>query len=341
MKFAVGYQLAEQGDESFVELVRDYRECISEVYFPWGALASGRASLTSRRGCVDWSGQQRMERDLLALKEMGLRLDLLFNANCYGQHAVSEYLQNQVMSLVEYLKDLLGGVQTVTTTSLAVAHVLKKHAPDVEVRASVNMRLGTPTAMSAIAHLFDGYYVQRDFNRDIGYLRELRRWADLAGKKLYLLANSGCLRFCPAQTFHDNMVAHDAQIDEMRNIAGFTPHLCWALFKDPANWVRILQATWIRPEDLHHYEGLFDVVKLATRMHSRPRMVLGAYSRRQFGGNLPDLLEPGFSPALAPNAIANTRFPADWFERTSTCAGRCHACNYCNDVLAKVLCRAE
>lgn len=334
MKFAVGYQLAEQDEESFVSIVRDYREHIAEVYFPWGQMASGRASLTNRRGYVDWDGQRRMETDLRELVEMGISLDLLFNANCYGQHAVSEYLENQVLSVLGHLQDVCGGVQTVTTTSLAVARTVKHNAPDIEVRASVNMRIGTVQGMQYVQGLFDGYYVQRDFNRDLQRIGDLKEWADAHGKKLYPLVNSGCLAFCSGQTFHDNLVAHEQEINETRNIPGWTPMVCWNLLKDRANWPILLQATWIRPEDLHHYEGLFPRVKLATRMHAHPRMVIDAYVRRKFAGNLLDLFEPGYSPIVRPFVIDNSRFPADWFERSRQCG---HASTYYKSVLEQVL----
>ena len=47
-----------------------------------------------------------------------------------------------------------------------------------KMRASVNMRVGTIQGMQYLAHLFDGYYVQRDHNRDITHLAELKEWAD-------------------------------------------------------------------------------------------------------------------------------------------------------------------
>ena len=337
MKFAIGYQLAEEGDESIVEVIGDYRDHVAEVYFPWADMASGRAALTSRRGHMDWPGQQRMEHDLKALRDVGVRLDLLFNANCYGGLAVSEHLQNQVISVLDHLADLVGQVDIVTTTSLAVARTVKRYDPAIEVRASVNMRIGTVQGMQYVAGLFDSYHVQRDCNRDLTHLRMLKDWADANGKRLVMLANSGCLAFCSGQTFHDNMVAHETQIDETRNIPGWTPMVCWHLTKDRANWPAILQATWVRPEDLHHYDSLFDVVKLATRMHRSPRLVLDAYVNRRHRGNLLDLFEPSFSPALAPHAIDNQHFPADWFERTSTCTRHCHQCSYCAETLGRVL----
>ncbi len=340
MKFAVGYQLSEASEEPFVQLVRDFLPHVAEVYFPWADLPSGRAALTSRRGYTDWTGQHRLESDLRSLRELGVRLDLLFNANCYGARAASTYLENQVRSVLAHLESLVGGIETVTTTSLAVARTVKRHFPAVEVRASVNMRIGTIEAMRYVSGLFDGFHVQREHNRDLNYLRELKAWADQAGKRLYLLANSGCLAYCPGQTFHDNMVAHEAEIDETANLPGWTPHVCWHLYRDRANWPAVLQGSWVRPEDLHHYEGLFQTVKLATRMHARPRAVLAAYAGRRWRGNLLELLEPGFAPALAPFILENDRFPDDWFEQTSACERRCRRCSYCREVLAQVLVRA-
>ena len=341
MQFAVGYQLSAPDESPFSALLTRYREHVGEVYFPWGDLPSGRAPLTRRRGYVDWSGQQRLEEDLLALRQMGVRLDLLFNANCYGGEAVSQALQNQVISILDYLGELVGGVETVTTTSPAIAWIIKQEFPQVEVRASVNMRIGTVRGMEYVAHLFDGYYLQRDNQRNLDYVRELKQWADGAGKRLYLLANSGCLAHCSGQTFHDNLVAHEAQIDESLKLEGFRPHTCWNYLADPAHWPAVLQSTWLRPEDLHHYEEFFPLVKLATRMHACPEAVLSAYTRRQWRGNLLDLFEPGYGPAFAPSIIDNQAFPEDWFAVTSTCDRQCHKCGYCAGVLEMVLKRME
>lgn len=337
MKFAVGYQLPQCKDESIVDLVRDYCDHVAEVYFAWVGQASGRAAVGAQRGAVDWTAQQRMEQDICALRSMGVRLDVLFNANCYGRHAASRNLEMTVGSILEHLATTAGGADIVTTASPAVAYIVKKHFPGIEVRASVNMRIGTIEAMRYVSHLFDSYCIQRDVQRDLVFVRQVHDWCRQAGKGLCMLANSGCLRCCPAQSYHDNMVAHDAEIDETIPLEGWTPHLCWSLYRDPANWPAILQSTWIRPEDLHLYEDLFEVAKLATRMHANPRLVLHAYTRGRHRGNLLDLMEPGFGPAFAPHVIDNTRFPADWFARTSTCDRRCDRCNYCASVLEIVL----
>ncbi|MBC7321190.1 hypothetical protein H5T89_11175 [bacterium] len=338
MKFAVGYQLyEEEGEESFLSIVKDYKEHIAEVYFPWGDFPSGRAVLSNRRGYVNWEAQDILVKDLLAFRSFGIKLDLLFNANCYGSYAISRYLENQIISILDYLEEKVGGIDIVTTTSPFIAYIVKKYFPKIETRASVNMQIGTIEGMKYLEEFFDSFHVKREFNRNISYLEELKRWADRSGKNLYILVNSGCLYSCSGQIFHDNIVAHDKEIDEIVNVTEWTPYICRNYLRNPSNWYSVLQGTWIRPEDLHNYEGLFSVVKLATRMHSRPRLVLNAYINRNYYGNLLDLFEPGLSSIFFPYIIDNKKFPEDWFHRTSACDRKCDRCNYCKDVLKEVL----
>ena len=278
--------------------------------FPMGGdLSSGRAALTNQRGNINWDAQQELEKDLYFFRSLGIKLDLLFNANCYGGQAVSRYLENQIVSILDHLEQKVGGVDIVTTTSPMVAYIIKKHLPHVETRASINMQIGTIEGMKYLSDLFDSFHVKREFNRDIPYLMGLKEWADKNGKKLSLLVNSGCLYSCSGQIFHDNMVAHEKEIDETINISEWVPHICKNYLKNPDNWYAVLQSTWIRPEDLHNYEDIFPVVKLATRMHSRPRLVLDAYTSRNYYGNLLDLFEPGHSYIFFPYIVDNEEIP--------------------------------
>ena len=183
--------------------------------------------------------------------------------------------------------------------------------------------------------------MQREYNRDFDRIRELKSWCDREGKSLHILANSGCLSFCAVQTFHDNLVSHEARLDVDDCIVDDSPAFCWRHFRRPENRVDFLRNTWIRPEDVHHWEPYFSVMKLATRMHANPRRVIRAYCEERFTGNLPDLLEPGHGPVFAPYVIDNSRFPDDWFERTSRCRNRCETCDYCATVLERVLVNVE
>ena len=337
MKFSVGYQLAEPLEQPFSEIVAEYREHIVEVYFPWLGMPSGRSPIGGRHGEIDPQARETYQMDLEMIRDMGIELNLLFNANCYGGGSMSKELEKQVVSVIESLERGINGVDSVTTTSPAIAHIMKTNFPAVPVRASVNMRIGTIQGMQQLAHLFDGYYVRRDFNRNLKHLTALKEWADAEGKRLSILVNSGCMYDCAGQTFHDNLVAHETEVAENDNIEGFMPYACWNMLRERKNWPVVLQSTWIRPEDLHHYDDLFDVVKLATRLHERPHTVIRAYAEGNSHGNLLDLLEPGYSPAFSPYIIDNKRFPEGWFDRTSTCDRRCHVCDYCAHVLEETL----
>ncbi len=335
-KFMVGYQ---PYAPDLMEVISLYANRISEVYFSWPGTPNGRGNLTERQGMVDWDGVRVLEHDLLNIKKAGIKLDLLLNGNCYGGGALSKALANRIHSILSYLAQKGCAADVVTTTSPAVAHMVKTISPNTEVRASVNMRIGTVEGMEYTAHLFDSYYVQRDYNRDLLRIAMLKEWADQNGKRLFMLANSGCMRFCSGQTFHDNLVAHTSEIEASDNI-NFQPHMCWHYLKDRAHWPAVLQSTWIRPEDIRHYLPYCDAFKLATRMHERPAMVVEAYVRGQFFGNLMDLFEPGFGPALAPYVVDSSKMPKDWFLKTTQCDKNCHTCGYCKAALdqALVLC---
>ncbi|MBE7038445.1 MAG: hypothetical protein E7404_06055 [Ruminococcaceae bacterium] len=341
MKFAVGFQLSEGNEENFSNIVKSYKDNISEVFFAWQDIPSGRSGVASLHGYTDWNAQKRVEDELRTIKKMGIKLDLLFNGNCYGEYSLSEKLSNNVVSVIEHLENEVGGVDIVTTTSLMIAHTIKKHFPHIELRASVNMKIGTVKGMEYVSDLFDSFYVQREYNRDLEYIKELKKWADKNNKKLLMLANSGCFSHCSGQTFHDNLVSHEAQICEVLNIDDFNPYVCRRVLKDRGNWHKILQNTWVRPEDIHNYEGLFDTIKLATRMHTLPGMVIASYVRGSFYGNTLDLFEPGYGRVLAPYVIDNSAFPKDWFEKTTGCNKKCHECNYCKEVFEKVLVNQE
>lgn len=342
MKFAAGYQ-NNIYCEPFADIIADYAvnsgnestgNYVGEVYFPWVASISGRPPLLPE-GMGTEEAEEELISDLRKLRSLGVSLDLLFNANCYGDRAVSRSFEKEIIGIIRRLQDEGVAPEIVTTTSLFVARTIKKYFPEIEVRASVNMRLGTVQAMKYVSDLFDSFYIQRDYQRNIPYVENISGWCHENGKKICLLANSGCLRFCPGQTFHDNLIAHCTGAAEDR-VPDYNPHVCRNLYENGKNAAEILKSTWIRPEDIKHYEGIIDVVKLATRQHSYPRSVVSAYVHGSWEGNLLELLEPGHSPAFYPEEIDNKAFPEDFFEKTGSCLNGCTGCGYCESVLEKV-----
>ena len=319
MKFSVGYQLPDEYD-SMAELAQDHLAHISSVYYA----APGQPSA---RSMIDKKAASLQEEELSFLHSLGIALVMLYNANCYGSDAVSASFRAQILHDVSHAAELFG-LRDVTTTSPFVAKTIKEHFPEIRVTASVNLWVGTEQAMEYLGKYFDSYYLQREYNRDFARIRRLKRWCDTHGKTLRLLANSGCLYTCPFHTFHDNMVAHEAQLCRKENGMGKYHSPCWELMYhlDVAHAAAtFLQESWIRPQDVPAYAPYFSEMKLATRMHTSPRRVLSG----KYSGNLLDLTEPSYARRFDRHILDATRFPDDWFEKTTTCAKNCESCGYC------------
>jgi hypothetical protein len=329
MRFSIGYWPAVPNKPAVCDVVQEFSDAVAEVFFPWVDAPSGRAPLPA-------GYRDQLLADLLRLRLMGKRLNLVLNASCYGGKAFTRELADRVAGIVGPLADE-NLVDSITTMSPLIASSIKQRFSHLKTRASVNMRLGTLQSLQYVAGIFDGYYLQREQQHDLSRLAELKAWCDAEGKTLHLLANSGCLPWCAVQTFHDNLVAHEAEIDHAACVQGHIPGGCWDYFRARRHWPRLLAGTWIRPEDVHYYEPFVSEMKLATRMHPRPRAVIKAYAAGRFRGNLLDLLEPSHSGLLRPLVIDNTQFPADWFDRTSASASVAATDSYCQTVLERVL----
>ena len=333
LKLSVGYQ--HNTEAPFSSVVARYRDGIEEVYFPWIDQPSGRSVLGGSDGYFDYSLQSEIVSELKKIKELGIKLNLLFNANCYGDEAMSRVLENRVVSIIDYLEYEGVKPEGITTASPAIAYIFKEHFPKINIKASVNMRISSIEGMKYVESLFDSFCLSKECNRDIPLLKRLYSYAMEHGKRITLLANSGCLRNCSGQIFHDNMVAHECGIAKQKNI-DFLPYTCYRVLREVENHPLVLKNTWIRPEDISAYEGLCDSIKIATRMHALPAMVIDAYVRRRYSGNLLDLFEPGHGPLLAPVIVDNSRFPSDWLEKVSYCNKDCDVCGYCDEVAKNV-----
>lgn len=329
MNFNVGYQIS----DGWVDFIIENRERIGEVYFAFGDFANGRRRMNRATDSLHpWEVQARQLADLQRLHENGIGLDLLLNGMCYGKDSQSRAFFERVGETVDYLAERFA-LSSVTAASPLIAKFLKNNFPEIKVRASVNMGIGTVEGMQYVAPYFDSFYLKREYNRDLAKIETLGAWCKENGKELGLLANSGCLNFCSAHQFHDNLVAHEAEIAEMDNAYAFEG-ICHSFLADPAHLASYLRITnFIRPEDVALYERYFDTVKLATRVNSVPTRVLRAYLDGKYVGSVMDLLEPNHAGVITPRYIENSKIPSDFGRKTMTCDKNCASCGYCERVM--------
>ncbi len=300
MKFSVGYQCTPL--PLIDEILRE-KEKISEVYFSWADYPNGRNSQLRQKRLTAEEAHARQKADLRRLSEGGIRLNLLFNAMCYGKDSQSRAFFEGIGDTVDTLMTEYG-IASVTTTSPLIARFLKDNFPTLEVRASVNMSIGTIEGMDYIKDVFDSFYAAREQNRDLAALRSLKQWCDAHGKKLYGLANSGCLNHCSAHVFHDNLVAHEQEIAREDNGYAFEG-VCRKHLKENPRAI-LTRSSFIRPEDVPLYEGVFEALKLATRVSSVPLRILKAYLSGAYRGSVTDLLEPNHSALFYPKLLENS-----------------------------------
>ena len=326
MRYSVGYQF--QRREALIKSITENAEKISEIYFSFDDFPNGRSSLQNDVGLLKWEITSQQMKDLKALSALGVKTNLLLNGNCYGKHAQARTFFNKIGDTVDYLLENCS-LSCVTTTSPFIAKFIKQNFESIETRASVNMEIGTPQGMDYIAELFDSFYLKREYNRDIEKLKLARNWCDENNKKLYGLANSGCLNFCSVHTFHDNLVAHESEIAAMDNAYQFEGQ-CWEYLKNQAKQKQWLAITnFIRPEDVSIYEGFFDGLKLATRVTDYPQKIINSYCKGAYSGAVTDLLEPNHSGVFYPNIIENKNISSEFGKKVLNCDKACEKCNYC------------
>lgn len=306
MKFSVGYSVREEN--SLVDEIVRLKGGISEVYFSFLGMPSGRSEgVMQNSNLSPHEARDKMQDDILKMSRAGLKFNLLFNANCYGGRAESRALFSEIGDAIDYVSSHYS-LSSVTTASPLVAKFVKQNFRGLDVRASVNLGIGNALSLEYVLEYFDSFYAKRELNRDINALTQLRSLADAYGKKMHILANSGCLNFCTAHTFHDNLVAHERKAGEMDNGYKFTG-LCKEYFAKSPSGDKIIRATnFIRPEDTGLYENIAYSMKLATRVHENPSKILRAYIENgRFSGNSLSLLEPNHTSVLYPYILDNSK----------------------------------
>ena len=333
MLFSVGYQLRE--DDLFLDAVLKNKESISELYFAWDDFPNGRSTITGSE-LYKYDAIDKLRADFLKIKETDIKFNLLLNANCYGAYAQSRQFFLKVGDTVDYLIDKYG-LSAVTTTSPLIAKFLKQNFPEIDVRASVNMGIESVDGFDYISDRFDSFYLKREYNRDMKRLKAAREWCDKNGKKLYGLANSGCLNFCSAHTFHDNLVAHENEVAAMDNAYDFEGQCFTYLSREDKRKEFLRVTNFIRPEDIKLYEGLFDGMKLATRVNSNPAKIINSYVKGSYSGAVTELLEPNHSKLFYPFVIENKKIPEDFAVRVADCDKQCDTCGYCIKAFDKAI----
>ena len=330
MKFSVGYQQSNSG--VLIDTIIKNKLSVNEVYFAYKNFANGRSNAINDN--IDYLNRQLC--DLKKLSTENVPLNLLLNGNCYGVNSLSTAFYDDIYNTISELIKVVN-LKCVTTTSPLIASFIKKSFKNVKTRASINMEIGEVSAFEYLKNEFDGFYLKREYNRDINKIKQASNWCKNNGKELYGLANSGCLNYCSARTFHDNLVSHEGDFDDTKTYLTYEGQ-CFTFLKDAINRNEYLKYTnFIRPEDVYLYEEYFNGLKLATRVNKSAVRILKAYLKGSYSGSINELLEPNHASLFFPKLIENKLIDSNFTNYTLNCNKNCDTCGYCKKVTDKAI----
>ena len=168
-------------------------------------------------------------------------------------------------------------------------------------------------------------------NRHFGDLKRIVRSFD---GEVEVIANVVCYKNCIYRPFHYNQMSGDSIRLKSEASFQYYSHRCLLQrFRRAANWLRL---SWIRPEDLHHYEALgIRYFKLQGRqavMKGDPARAVESYFKQSFDGDLVELLDM-FDPTSHFRVHIDNRkldgFLDPFVKNGEFCKNDCDACRYC------------
>lgn len=176
--------------------------------------------------------------------------------------------------------------------------------------------------------------LDRSLNRQMDRLTAIRQKVrqEYPDTCVELLANEGCILNCPFKPAHDAHIAlSNTGLVREKTWTINRNQGCQAYFLDRPD--RFLSSPFIRPEDLGHYQGLADTVKLCGRTLGPDFLMrcITAYETGSFDGNLLDLVDAAHF--LSDHFhIENRLLGKNFFKALSSCTNQCKTCTLCRKI---------
>ena len=263
----------------------------------WGdPLGGGRMALF-----IPKVGKEEVAHFISEARKKELKFNYLINGTCLDNLEFTKKAYRNIVEHIEWIAST--GADMVTVTLPFLAEIVKREFPHLKVAVSSFARVQNVH----LARLWkemgaDKIILPESISRDFRSLRLIREAVDC---ELELIANHCCLFQCFLDLHHRNMVSHGSQADH--DCGGFAPDYCKLACQrlKILKPVELIKSTWIRPEDVFHYEEIgIDCLKLVERLRGTESLlrIVHAYEKRRYDGNLVELLTlPQQEAFLTPN----------------------------------------
>lgn len=354
---AVELVLASNFDDALPDRVAELPVRVFFGGFPISLTGAGRPPFILPE--VDREGFQR---HLRVIHGGGRQFYATVNSNDLGLH---EYRTGYLEAFLREVADLLDlGVDGLVIAIPALMEAVHRAYPDVPMTVSSFARIRSVSQAEYFLRLGADTVVLEEGNRDFDLIEGLVR----AGARVEILTNQTCIRECPFRAHHLNTSSLCSQPGGDQLWFEFPILECGLeVVRDPR---KLISSIWVRPEDLATYEDVgVHRFKISGRNRSTEWLagVAEAYARRQYHGNLLDILsfvqvkgpsnalatlsERGVAPEVVEPlraafagfqsvVIDNDAFPPGFLRRIAAtdCTHRsCDECGYCGTVAEKVV----
>ena len=273
----------------------------------------------------------------------------LLNSRFYAPELLTDH--TSIKPVIRHLDHCLdrGVIDGILYCDHYLLQTLADEAPDIaaqlEAVPSVNTMLDSCRKIEAqLAYIEDTGFkppgkiiLDRSLNRDLDRLAQisLTLHQQVPGLKMEVLANEGCLPFCPFKLSHDAYIAQ-ANIDGQDQTHIINCNIgCMRLLDEQPH--RLLQSPFIRPEDIDLYLYHVDTIKLCGRTLGPDFLinVISAYRARRYNGNLLGLMD-AMSWLADRLYVENSMLSFDFANMLSQCDNRCHCCGFCKELFNSI-----
>ena len=232
--------------------------------------------------------RKRVKRYVSLAHQEGLEFNYLLNSSCLDNSEVTRPGQKRIRKLLDWLAECK--VDSVTVSHPLLMRMIKKGYP-FKIRIGTYAKVGNvQTARQWEDKGADSICLSPNCNREFELLEKIRKAVSC---DLQLLVNTGCAYSCAMDLTHNNMIAHASQSGHKSR--GF--YIDYCTFRCTAdkllNPVNFIRSTWIRPEDLVHYQRIgYNNFKIVGRNSTTESLKLrtAAYREGRYRGNLLDLI---------------------------------------------------
>ena len=245
-----------------------------------------------------------------------LRHDAFNHSALLNPMTLSRPVKELGPKIIETLRRFMGeyGLTGVTVSNLTLAAFVRESFPELPVTASCLMDIATPSQVLMLDGICDTLVPSSRIMRNLPALKALR---EAFSGHIRLLVNEACMPGCPFRVQH---------FYEMGSNVNQPRSLCEELLRRHP-WMRIT-GTWVLPQHLHLYDGVFDELKIAGRVTLRNSedylRVLKAYVNGE--PLMPNEIGGGPASVLDPLPIEEA-----FYSQTLTCKQQCHRCTLCRD----------